>query len=219
MKTLLIDQPAGIGDILFVQKISKHYSENGFKVWHPVNDSIDWLPQYLDTVCKKEDCKNINFDNYLKLDGCSNGTNYKIMEAKYKTANLDYSNYIDYIDIKRNREKEDKLFDLLVGSNIPYRLVNSMYATPTTKTGGTLYMNVEKSTSIRNIEVSIISGYTLFDWIKIIENASEIYTTDTAIMYLIEKYPCVAKTLVCYSRRSSANEIDYLFKKPWKYII
>jgi len=217
MKNVLLDQPAGIGDILFLQKLQQIICEkNNVKVWHPVKKSLEWMVNYLPTLCKKSDCDGIHFDLVIKTDGCSNGTPFKIMEAKYKLLNMEFNNYVDYININRKLDKEEELFQSLVGDCRDYRLVNSMYGTPD-ELGNTLFLNPKKSSKIKNIEMSIISGYTLFDWLKIIENATEIHTTDTAIMFLIEKYNCMAKELVCYSRRPHTNEIDYLFKKSWRY--
>jgi hypothetical protein len=218
MKKLLINQPSGIGDILFIQKIVKEYAKK-YEVFLPVKRSIDWIPSYVSTTCKFEDIVDIKFDNVLNLDGCSRGTPYKIMEAKYVTAGISISNYMDYIDISRNQEKEQSLYNLLVGGTTEYRLVNDMFATPEEGTLQTLKMNVERSSKIKNIEMSILDGYSLFDWIKIIQNASEIYTTDSAIMFLIEKYKCKASEFVCYSRRPNSSEIDYLFKKNWRYVV
>jgi hypothetical protein len=63
------------------------------------------------------------------------------------------------------------------------------------------------------------SGYTLFDWIKLIENAEEIYCTDSSIVLLVEKYYKKEGDLVAYSRRNYSGEVDYLLKKKWRHVI
>ena len=78
-------------------------------------------------------------------------------------------------------------------------------------------MDIPISDELENVVMNIEEGYTLFDWLKIIQEADEIYTTDSAIMFLIEKFDCKAKTLVAYSRRKDASEVDYLFTKDWRY--
>ena len=302
---LLIDQPAGIGDILWIQKIIKVLSQK-YEVFHPVKDSISWMVDCVPTLCKAQDVP-ITCDKVLNLDGLVNipehlggivppgakisednkswtGTYYlsytkeeireerflhpylrhksrgtdlfrgglmsadgkawwtnkdsyledsmpvgdivvssagfigkRIMESKYLFTDIDWKDYLDYINIKRNKEKEEELFSL-VSSGKPYRLVCPYYGTPETKTSsGALKMDIPLSTSLDNIELRNIEGYTLFDWLKVIQEAEEIYTTDTCILFLIELYPCKATELVCYTRRNSTTEIEYLFNKKWSY--
>jgi hypothetical protein len=52
-----------------------------------------------------------------------------------------------------------------------------------------------------------------------LENASEIHTVETSLNYIIEKIQTVDK-LYMYSKWSPPNfdQINMLFKKPWKYI-
>ena len=48
MKTCLIIQPAGLGDIFFCQKIATHYSKNlGFKVIWPVYEHFLYIKDYI----------------------------------------------------------------------------------------------------------------------------------------------------------------------------
>ena len=213
---LLIDQPAGIGDILWIQKIIKVLSEK-YEVFHPVQDSISWMVDYMPNLCTIKEVP-FPYDKVLNLDGIDAlYPGKRSMETKYLYVNIDWKDYLDYINIKRNKEKEEELFSL-VSSGKPYRLVCPYYGTPKTKTSsGALKMNVPLSTSLDNIELKNIEGYTLFDWIKVIQEAEEIYTTDTCILFLIELYPCKATELVCYTRRNSPTEIEYMFNKKWSY--
>lgn len=216
IKTCLIDQPAGIGDILFIQKIVKEYQKK-YKVYLPVKESISWLIEYLDTVCLTSDI-NFNPDIVLKLDGCERSyPKWRILESKYVHARVSMNDFLNYIDIDRNRVKEDKLYYEVTG-NKEYRLRCSWYGTPSYKDEGMYRMDIPLSDTLDNVELFVKKGYTLFDWIKVIENATEIYTTDSALMYLVEKYDCLAKRLVAYSRRKDTSEIDYLFNKSWEYI-
>jgi hypothetical protein len=47
-KTCIIYQPAGIGDVFFTQKISKHMIENGYDVIWPVIKEILWIKDYIE---------------------------------------------------------------------------------------------------------------------------------------------------------------------------
>lgn len=215
-KKLLIDQDAGIGDILFVQKIAKVYADH-YEVEFPIKDSISWIKDYVPGTMTKGQCSG-SYDAVLEL--CKADRIYRdhrIMESKYMLANVDMQDYMDYITINRNTKKERELFEA-VSPQEPYRLVCPNYGTPDDRSRGMYVKKIPHSDTLSNVVLDIKEGYTLFDWLLVIENAEEIYTTDSAIMFLIEKYDCKAKKLVAYCRRSNSAEVDYLFKKPWEYI-
>jgi hypothetical protein len=51
---------------------------------------------------------------YLPLDGCSSIVHDLIMTSKMKLSNVEYhKDWVDWVLIKRNHEKEDKLFNEL----------------------------------------------------------------------------------------------------------
>ena len=128
-KKLLINQPAGIGDILFIQKIVKKLSED-YEVYHPVKDSISWMTDYVDTTCKQSDCQAETFDVVVNLDGLEL-PNMSHMKAKYVALGINHEDFIDYIDIIRDKDKEDELFSKMIDQT-PYRLVCPWYGTPET---------------------------------------------------------------------------------------
>ena len=47
MKTALIYQPCGLGDILFLQKAAYFMKEAGYEVWWPVVHEFKWLSDYI----------------------------------------------------------------------------------------------------------------------------------------------------------------------------
>ena len=47
MKTILIKQPAGFGDIMFCLKIAKHYIDKGLKVIWPVIPEYVYIKEYV----------------------------------------------------------------------------------------------------------------------------------------------------------------------------
>lgn len=215
---ILINQPAGIGDIIFCQKIYHSLKSEYDKIYWPVKNSISWLINYLDTVCTFQDLKNIKVDKIINLDGCHYFLpNSKIMKSKYDLLGLSFENYISYFNPKRNLEKENSLINLKI-KNEKYRLICDMYGTPS-DSGDLARMSIPESTQIDNVRMCLEPGYSLFDWIKIIENAEEIYCTDSAIMFLIEKYYTKKGNLVAYSRRSHVSEVDYMFSKNWNYVV
>ena len=46
-KICLIRQPAGIGDIFFIQKIAKTYINQGYEVWLPVIPQFEFIKDYI----------------------------------------------------------------------------------------------------------------------------------------------------------------------------
>jgi hypothetical protein len=43
MKTGLIYQPCGLGDILFLQKLAHHIKDQGYEVYWPVVYEFEWF--------------------------------------------------------------------------------------------------------------------------------------------------------------------------------
>jgi hypothetical protein len=216
---ILIDQYLGIGDILYIQKIVKMFQAQGHEVFLPVVDQLQWLHDYLDTTCSHSDIKGIEFDKvYITGRATDYHKDKMVMEAKYAMVDMDGSDYINYIDIKRNLIKELELKEKL---NItgPYRLVCPYFGTPPhVNSSGHWKMEIPLSDELQNVIVERIEGYNIFDWITVITEADEIYTTDTCILFLIEKYKCRAKKLVSFSRWISPPEqIKYMFSKDWEY--
>ena len=48
MKTCLIYQPQGVGDIIFIQKIVQHYKNLGYKITFPLYPYFVWMRPYLE---------------------------------------------------------------------------------------------------------------------------------------------------------------------------
>lgn len=219
-KTLLIDQPAGLGDIFFCQKIANEYHRQGYKITWPIKESIKWVIDYLENesnINYTTDNQNpINFDLYLKLDKSSpDGKN--VMLSKYKVANLTSENWIDFLKFKRNKEKENQLFyDVLkLKDNEKYTFINNIFATPPE----IQYYPIEENNQEKNIRLQIIKGFTIFEWLKVIENANKIKTIETCFHYLIEKIDLKTDDLTAYCRwgEYTYNEVNFLFHKKWKY--
>ncbi len=66
-----------------------------------------------------------------------------------------------------------------------------------------------------------MDGYSIFDWCKVIENASEIHMIETSLNYVLESKEMrdkITRNLNLYSRHYNFSEVEYLFKLPWNYI-
>lgn len=194
---LLLLQPGRLGDILICLPIAKYYSDKGYRVYWPVLepyintfDNIDYVnPIKLDgdvfDVMSK--CYSLS-DEYEKVIDLSLGfpdskvnkhhndlefaSNF--VEAKYKLAgvSLDERWSLSY---NRNSEKEDALFDLIVGEE-GYTLIHDEASC------GRL-CSIEDTNVIR---VAPIDGFNMFDWYKVAINANKIYCVDSSFCNFIE---------------------------------
>tara|TARA_S200002703_G_scaffold91620_1_gene79115 strand:+ start:4408 stop:5175 length:768 start_codon:yes stop_codon:yes gene_type:complete len=212
-KTCIIKQPAGIGDILFCQKIAKIIQqETEYKkvIW-PVSEQYAYLNDYL--VSDGIEFPNVN-ENFPLKEVYLQKNFYMIEEKNYLYVPLDYSSYVltkcschnnprahghikynyceasyenweDYFSIIRNFEKEDGLIKKLgLNDNEPFNLINSNCGT---------YPNhltthrIKPNNSYKNVEMSFQEGYTIFDWMGVFERAKEIHTMECGVYYILQK--------------------------------
>jgi hypothetical protein len=220
VKKIILNQPAGLGDILFCLKIGKKFYDMGNEVLWPVVKSYLFLNDYLETPIKFISTEiELNYQNYnvIPLETADRVfPNKKIMESKYHMTNIDYNDWSSYFKIKRNKEKEDLLYYNILGlkDNEEYILVSKNYGTHPNYSKYPIVVNTEK----KIVELDFYENFNLFDWCKVIENANEIHMIDSSINYLIEILTLKSKSLYLYSRRkNNFSEIDYLFKT--KYIL
>jgi hypothetical protein len=235
-KTCLIKQSAGIGDILFCKKIGIIYNALGFKVYWPIAKALESIIPYIETSLIEyipEDQPFPSSDLYnrprslnqpeIKTDftylPLQFSTDYKdglIMETKYKLADVDHSDWVAYMGIKRNKEKENTLYHDILGleENQDYVLVNWTYGSYPNQVRRPFPINTENK---KIIEITDKEGFSVFDWCKVIENAEIIHMMDTCFSLIAETLTLKAKKLFLYGRYfDSYRETVYLFKNPWE---
>lgn len=219
MSSLTINQPAGLGDIFFCQKIAyKLIEEKNCDILWPVIKEFIWIKDYIKhpRIKFEELNKSRQYENVIKLDGTPiiSGS---VMLAKYEAMGIDFSDWSNYFNFERNREKEDFLYyDILkLKDNSDYVLTNRNYSSPP---------NILRCKYIPNfdneIEMSLIEGFTLIDWCRVLENAKEIHVVESSLNYIIEKLE-INNNLYMYSKWDPPSyfHIEKLFKKDWKYLL
>ena len=99
-------------------------------------------------------------------------------------------------------------------------LINQTYSTQPTTLKKDLSPFKYRFGDSKFIEMSILEGFTIFDWCKVFENMKSIITVDTSLMYIIEKLDLKNKTdFLCITRSLNTEEdIKELFTYPWTYI-
>lgn len=243
MKTCFVYQPSGVGDIVFTQKIARHYKELGYKVVWPLYQYFAWMRPYLaqegvEFPILSNDRKILeefeNSDKFYYLMGstfalfrkpvvavdfvylsCGPATliNDEMMSAKYSVADVSYDGWQDFVCINRNWQQEHDLFYNVLGltDNTKYTLINencSSHRIDIPPVGVSVYMKE-------------IPGYTIFDWITVIERCSRLITIDTSLPHLAEVF--LPKHVPCHllNRYTPASFVDLpkIFKLNWQYCV
>ena len=130
---------------------------------------------------------------------------------------MNYNTWLDGFKFKRNKEKEDDLFYNKLGlkDDDAYALVNNIFTIKHKPSP----MSLPKI-NIKKVNVSIIKGFNVLDWSKVIEKASQIHVIDTSFTFLIERLN-TCKDLNLYPRNhvnsNSYQHTRYLWTKNWKY--
>ena len=202
MKTIVI-QPGPFGDIIECAPIAKYYSDLGHQIVWPVAAQYydiltyfdyvtpeilpdgqihdDWLQSDVLKIFKLYDVD--RFEKVLNL--ADRGPHPPVQrrelsasaKAKYRMADLPFD--LKYhLSWTRNPEKEEKLYDKVVG-----KLTNYVVCHVESSTGHSAalpHLNKEI------VFVDVVEGFQIFDWLKVFENAEEIYCTESAVHCFVD---------------------------------
>ncbi len=233
-KICVIKQPGGLGDIFYLQKLT-HTLKPEYDIYWYVVSQYFWVKDYIKGVnfLDKETeemytplrnnqmfhniyQKNTPFQNeemlYIPtLFAHDLLPNFKVMNSKYKLVGIDHDDWVDYFKFTRNQEKENKLFYDVLGLKDGEEYC---FVTKNIGLGGTNKLEINYQGKLKVIEMKYTDGFTLLDWCKVVENASEIHIADSSISLVVEKLKLSTDKIFLYTRRSGDfSEIDYLFKK------
>ena len=243
LKKIYIRQPAGLGDILYLQKIAHYLSNEGHTVVWPIISNFEYITKYIKipnvsfvsfSSLNEEEQKLFQTNDavitekydYIPLDIMCNiiGNCNKLMESKYEVFSIESTDWQKYLKIKRYSDREDKCRDYFgIKKGDKFVFVNPLFASPP----NIIKRNIEISTNLKIIEheQKHLEMFNLFDFSWILENAVEIHTVETSMCYLIETLDTHAK-LSMYSRIVNNNNqhpnFDYIknvYKKDWNYIL
>jgi hypothetical protein len=230
MRTLLIKQPAGLGDIFFLQKIAFIHELHGYNVIWPVISEYIWLKDYIPqyqfvdvsgdfpykTLYQKQNWCSVYEDEEVKIvttDGCGNGV--ETMKSKYNLIHTDWTDWASYFKFKRDHDKENELYYRVLGlkDDSDYAFSMKYMGSPN---GYSTALNLPVKSSKRIVYLDYLDGFSLFDWCKVLENASEIHVEGSSIVYVAEILKLRANVLELYSR-DSHRHFNGLFKKGWNF--
>lgn len=240
-KSIRIVQSAGLGDIIFIQKLIKFLDKTN-TVYHPINTRL--YETNAKALIGPKTCGSENDSNILKnvdiIYNCSSfqTSNEDLMTSKYKGSETTHENWQDFVSFKINPESKNIIEKKYseINWNEPYILVNKNYGFDISCSQMKIHNGVESTASNwegQRINMDVIPDVTLFDWKHILEKAVEIHTVDTSLCYLIEcldvtdnlnvhtRHPTkFTKALKNIWTRKNWNFIDYsnFSKEEWKKI-
>ena len=227
-KKILMDQPGFIGDIIFVMAIAQKYANDGYIVDFPVfpeyvtNPSIQ---KYFPTINfismndfsnynRYHSVKMIEDENYkcLPLRASASRRSDQHMKEKYEFLGLDFNMWRD-IEINRDYDAENKLMKKIgIEKGMKYNLINEYHMYFFEK------ISIPVNNSEKNIYMSKIDGYSVFDWIGIMENAKSIHTVGTSLIFFMDSLSTMPKNMHLYPRKDkSYSSYDYLLKKNYTF--
>lgn len=182
----IINQPQSIEDILFCEPIVKMYYNDGYKIVWPVESSLRNINKhfpYITFVPKEIIHINYDYPWFLNTDDLlvvPLQWASKIMKSKEIKASKYYLHNLPVNTWKttcweRDMKSENELFtDILqLSQDEKYNLINNTEIIP--------------ENGLRNVYVENISDFTVLDWGMVIEKATNIYTTNGYINYILEK--------------------------------
>lgn len=217
---VLIQQPGKVGDILICLPIAKHYADRGYTVeWECPQEyhSLFNYTSYVTPVPVKsgEYSKTIDISFGLNRQSSTNiawakhkRTGQSFVTLKYELAGVDVKERYN-LNYTRNEMAEDNLLmDLGINDTEPFILFHgsSDYGTP---------VNIP-DTQYRVIEFKPVKNYTIFDWRKVIEKASEIHCIDSSLANFVEVLPIDSRK-VFYRVKERTTESLFDFTK-WELI-
>ena len=231
-KICLIQQPAGIGDVFFIQKIANHFINKDYDVWIPVIPQFEYIKDYikiprLHLISELENFpyKNlygtgssvpVKFDNedvFLPIQNFDrNFPGMSVMIAKYKMLGIDHSDWVNFFDFERDLEREEKLFQFKNPDNKEYIFVNRNFGSPPDSKTCPHMGDYDNS-----IEMEYLGWDNLFDWIGLALKAKEIHTVETSLLYIL--YKLGVENVTVYSRHNppSFAQVEGFFNKNWVY--
>lgn len=211
-KTAYIEQYFGIGDVIFSMQIARNLQKQGYKICWPV------LPDYVEQLNRAY--PDITFiDMWLTqpkfMEGkelVTRGSTYYVplrwtyelmkvpfkdcMRSKYDFMHMDWETWRD-ARYARDRDKEAVLMkELGIEKGEPYTLVNRMFRSDNK---GKAAFEQPKGGNI--VEMTMRPNFSIFDWSLILENANEIHTVSTSIIYLLEMLDLKAEKVYVYLRK------------------
>lgn len=235
---ILINQFFGLGDVIFCQQIANHLIEEGHTItWPVLSHFVEGLARAYPNVTFV-DYKKVNIDYDNRTEREENGYyvlplrwNVELlnvpytqcMSSKYDLMGLDWQDWRKGAMWQRDERREATLREIMyrkihsqnTDTQYRYNLINDTFGSELKHK-----VKINVNNGLPNIYMSAINGYSLFDLSLLIENATEIHTVSTSIIYILEMLDLKAPQIHLYNRPIAGqgfDNIDYILTKH-KYI-
>jgi len=217
---VIINQPFGIGDILFLNPLIKQLDIEQ-AIW-PVVDHYYWIKDYISidnlTFIKASEFNISNYKDYVEVP-LQHAHSFipqanDCMEAKYLLLEADPELWRT-LTFNRNKEKETQLKQHLnIHPNDKFIFVNNNFAGPEYN----YKVNITPQSNHKIIYQEYIEGFTLLDWCGVLEQSIEIHTVSTALFFVIEALNLKNTSLHLYPRKpldKDLSPIKTLISNKW----
>jgi len=211
-KTAVIAQYFGLGDVIFSMEIANRLIADGYRIlWGVMPELVEGL-NYAYPKITFIDYNLLKFNWNIREDMTIGSVRYipirwtveimrvpfrHCMRSKYDYMGLDWTAWRN-AKYKRNKEKEFALFQHLGLKEGEYTIVNKTF-----RTNHQGRANIQ----VQGVEMQNIPGYSMFDWGYVLENAADIHTVSTSIVYLLELLDIKCQPTI-YLRRPDENNHD-----------
>ena len=220
---IIINQPTGLGDILFTVPIARHFIEQGEKVVYPYDPIFGNIEKHFpDIQFIPKQFLNIDYNRRTEIEvggvriipmRWSNGNGEVTpgtMRSKYSLVDLpmDLWRSLTWVEDKPKQKELSKLLKLPK----QYILLNRTWHH--TNRFCDLFIHNPKKLPI--VKMEVLPGFTLIDWCEVMRNATEFHTVGTSNIYLIELMKM--KGVVHLYRRPNERDFknyDYLLTKNY----
>lgn len=217
---VIINQPFGIGDILFLSPLIKQLDIE-HAVW-PIVDHYYWVNDYIKidnlSFVKQSTFNPLYYADYNEIP--LQHAHYLVpeaqdcMQAKYMLLNADPESW-RALTFNRNKEKENQLKQYLnININDKFIFANNNFAGPEYN----YKVDIKPQTDLKIIYQEYIKGFTLLDWCGVLEQAEEIHTVSTSLFFVIEALNLEKTPLHLYPRKpldKDLSPIKTLINNKW----
>lgn len=187
-KICYINQPFGLGDILICEPIARHYYNKGYTILYGVNSEYIWIKNYIKYINYivyedkyKDFTEEIISDEYIylplllkRVSPLEEWRETGWLYDKYRISKLD-PNLWKSFSFDRDYEKEESLYLDLKLKEKDYIVVNEFSSV------GKRSLNISSKYDI--VYMNQYKEYTMLDWCKVIENAKELHTVSTSVVF------------------------------------
>jgi len=226
-RTIILNQFAGAGDIIFCNSIANNFIDQGYNVIWPVDAIYAPLAKHFTNIAMVDKAL-ININYALPMDFNVSGTRIiplrysdflcrvqytDCMKSKYIFFDWNWQDWKKNTRITRFVEREVSLFQDVLSLKIgeKYNLICEQFTN-----GGKNTLPIEVNNGLRNVKMEFVPGYTLIDWLMVMQNATTIHAVSSSNIYLFELYPMKADRIHLHIRRpyeQNHNNYSYILEK------